>query len=239
MDFAWYRMAASNLGFISLLNLQLQRRLKRPMLSLRAKTLRYPVLARKGTSDLSVFHQIFTEREYRCLDEVASPSLIIDCGANVGYASAYFLSRYRTASVIAVEPEPDNFTMLLRNVAPYGARCRAVQAAVWWRNESLKLVKQKDGGGEWGCAVEPGSEDVRAVSIPELANGRRVSILKIDIEGAEKEVFRHQVGWLDQVDNIVIELHGDECKNSFLSALGGRHYEISTCGELTCCISRS
>jgi hypothetical protein len=35
----------------------------------------------------------------------------------------------------------------------------------------------------------------------------RVGILKVDIEGAEKEVFSGAASWIDRVDGIIIELH--------------------------------
>src|SRR5437867_4128173 len=46
-----------------------------------------PVYARHGTSDILAFSQVFAERQYSCIDDVAEPKLIIDCGANVGYSS--------------------------------------------------------------------------------------------------------------------------------------------------------
>jgi hypothetical protein len=49
--------------------------------------------ARTRSSDLHVFSQIFVEREYECLN-LFDGDLILDLGANVGYSSAYFLSRY-------------------------------------------------------------------------------------------------------------------------------------------------
>jgi hypothetical protein len=53
-----------------------------------------------GSSDLHVFRQIFVEREYGCLDDLADVRLIIDCGANAGYSSGSFChgSRRRTSS---------------------------------------------------------------------------------------------------------------------------------------------
>ena len=63
----------------------------------------------------------------------------------------------------------------------------------------------------------------------------RISILKIDIEGAEMQLFGHDTDWLDSVDNIVIELHGDACRDLFLQVIRPRLSNFSTFGELTVC----
>jgi hypothetical protein len=52
---------------------------------------------------------------------------------------------------------------------------------------------------------------------------------------AELELFNHDASWLSRVDNIVIELHGEECRQTFLNAFRHRGFLISNCGELTCC----
>src|SRR4051794_1732111 len=101
-----------SLGFVStvLFKIQNQRlRLggRRPVLY-RAKYANFPLYCRPNTTDHAVFRQIFVDREYRCLDEVKDAQLIIDCGANVGYSSAFFLSRFPKSHLVAVEPDPEN-----------------------------------------------------------------------------------------------------------------------------------
>src|SRR4051812_37718019 len=62
----------------------------------------HPLYFRSGTTDFYVIHQIFVQREYSCFDDLKDPGLILDCGANGGYSSAYFLSRFPGSTVIAV-----------------------------------------------------------------------------------------------------------------------------------------
>ena len=104
----WYRTAVKNLGLPSLLRRQIQKRFGTQPIRLTSKLLMHPVYARAGTSDHQVFDQIFIEREYRCLDGLKNPQFILDCGANVGYSSAYFLSRFPDSFVVAVEPDALN-----------------------------------------------------------------------------------------------------------------------------------
>jgi hypothetical protein len=35
----------------------------------------------------------------------------------------------------------------------------------------------------------------------------KIDILKIDIEGSEKEVFNNCISWIDNVNSIIVELH--------------------------------
>jgi FkbM family methyltransferase len=236
----FHKTAYRSLGLLPYLFLAYQKRVRhdRPF-KLYSKRLNFPVKARPNTSDLSVFHQIVVFDEYRCISDLRSPELIIDLGANVGYSSAYFLSCFENCRVIAVEPDPGNFSELRNNLLPYQGRARAIQAAVWPRSEPLSLKTPKL-GEEWGVSVEPSPNGmVKTISVPELieiGGLPRVSLLKIDIEGAETDLFLSDTKWLDQIDNIVIELHGDEAKNAFFSKLDKYRFVISTCDELTVCL---
>lgn len=214
------------------------------MAALESRHCSTPLYARGGTSDLSVFYQIFVEREYACLDDARGVKFIVDCGANVGYSSAYLLNRFPEARLIAVEPDADNFRMLEINLAPYRERCTLIQSGVWSCATGLVVSPVRQGSGdEWGITVRqclPGEAAmVDAVDLGSLlrdSGEARISILKIDIEGSEREVFASNVdGWIDRFDNLVIELHGDECETAVRRALRGQPIDYSTSGELTVC----
>jgi len=219
-----------------------------PQLTIRIRTpdAQYPLLCRLGTSDLATLDQIFGEREYSCFDDLKELDLIIDCGANVGYASAYFLSHFPSARVVAVEPDLENLEMLKKNLSPYSGRFSIVRAGIWSKNVGLRVARVARVKGvmaSWAITVrevEPGeSADIQAVTIMELlrqGNAARIALLKIDIEGAEAAVFSVDCEpWLSLVDNMSIELHGNECRTIFLKAIARQNFEISKAGELTIC----
>ena len=205
---------------------------------------RHGLWCRPGTSDLDVFRQIFLEREYSCLDRVENVGLVIDCGANVGYSSAYFLSRFPGCQVIAVEPDAGNFAAAQRNLAPYGNRVRLIRSGIWPRTAGLKIneTPYRD-GREWAVQVREAAAnetpDMTAVDIGSLlaqSGSRSISILKIDIEAAERYVFaENYASWLAAAENLVIELHDQECRQVFFRAIRGMALKVSQCGELTVC----
>lgn len=69
-------------------------------------------------------------------------------------------------------------------------------------------------------------------SLLQLSGHDRISILKVDIEGAEKVIFaRNYETWIDKCDAILIELHDNECKDVFYKAIEGRGFQISKCAD--------
>jgi len=252
LDFSRFRQS---LGFSSPLRFRYQIFRCRSLnvvnpFTLTSKRAKYPLNCRPKTSDLDVFRQIFIELEYSCLDNLADVQLVIDCGANVGYSAAYFLTRFPFCKIIAIEPDPDNFRMLRWNLAPYRDRVRMLQTAVWSHPANLVLSETKYRSGR-ACTrqvreCEPDEvPSMVAVDLGTLlreSGQKRASILKIDIEGAEAVVFSENYeSWIKAVDNIVIELHEDSplgaSSSVFFKAISGRSFEISRCGELTVCNS--
>jgi FkbM family methyltransferase len=205
----------------------------------------HPVLMRTRTSDREVLGQVFIQREYEAL-RLNQPKMILDLGANVGYSSAYFLSRYPTASVLAIEPDHGNYAVCCQNLEPYGSRAKVVHGAAW--SERSKLVVDRGtwrDGREWTAQVRlakegnVSSESVDGydmLSLVGLSGATEIDLLKIDIEKSELELFsRNTESWLPRIRNLCIELHGPDCEAIFFRALADYFYDLSQTGELTVC----
>lgn len=212
------------------------------ILQFKPKGTQYPIALRGGrSSDIAVFRQVFMEDAYRPLRTASAVRCILDLGANIGLASIYFLNHFPDARVLAVEPDPENYTLCARNLAPYGDRARVLLGAVWTRVAKLALSRAGD-GRSWAITVtEPEEEPatVQCWDIPTLLSTARfeeVDLLKIDIEGSERVLFEHSCeGWLPSVRNLSIELHGKSCEESFFDAMSDFDYEIDHSGELLVC----
>ena len=204
----------------------------------------HPLLCRPSSSDPEVFRDVFRKQAFACLNDVSEARLAIDCGANVGYVSAWLLSRFPKCKVIAVEPDPGNFAILSQNLAPYGDRATCIQAAVWPRPAALRISEApyRD-GREWAVQIRECRDgerpDVQAIDIGTLladSGETSISILKIDIEAGERFLFADNYqSWIGRVDKLVIELHDDECTRIFQKAIDGLPLDVTRCGELTVC----
>jgi len=209
------------------------------------RQVQYALTARlRGSSDLSVFSLIFIQQEYSCLRGLRDVSLILDLGANVGYSSAYFLNCFPNARVLAVEPDERNVEICSLNLKPYGDRALLLHGAVWSECTKLSLSRGTYGDGrEWATQVVESSggregdlESWDVDTLINMAGGRDVDLLKVDIEGAELAVFGEtSEKWLPRVHGICIELHGPECRDMFFKSLEKFDYELQSSGELTIC----
>jgi FkbM family methyltransferase len=201
-----------------------------------------PPTLRAGSSDRTVFNQVFVYEGYDLFGPEFAPEFIVDAGANIGFASVYFLSRYPAARVVAIEPDPGNFEMLVQNTSCLGERVLCLNSGLWPFCTGLKVVRGEFADGrEWTFQVRP----VRSGETPDLdgmdletvlkkAGFPRVDLLKMDIERSEREVFGHgPLPWLDCVRVIAVELHDSECEKVFWHAIQGRKYTSRHSGETT------
>jgi FkbM family methyltransferase len=212
--------------------------------SVQARGYPHPFTLRPHGSDPAVFRQVIRERGYDVLPPDREPAFIVDCGANVGFSSVFFLERYPNCRLVAVEPDPANFAVLERNLAAYGDRAKALNTGVWSHPARLKLSDDvfRD-GREWARMVRecrPGeATQFTATDIGTIlreSGEPRIGLLKIDVEKSEREIFaRNYEGWLDKVDAIAIELHDDECESIFHAAVKQSNvpFEFRRVGELT------
>ncbi len=174
-----------------------------------------PLWCRPGSSDLGALWEVFGNKDYTIPRRfLRNPRTILDLGANVGYAAAFFAHRYPNARIVAVEPDAENLKMARRNAISVrcGDRCRFVRGAAWNRETVVHLHHE---GPAYAYHVEqqaaPGRIPVRAFSVPALlrqAGMTHVDLMKVDIEGAERQVFATAGEWARNVSCIICELHG-------------------------------
>jgi FkbM family methyltransferase len=200
-------------------------------MSVRPKGIRSRVFLRPNTTDTSTYRQNLVAHEYD-FNLPFEPRTILDAGANIGMASVYFANRYPSAMIVAIEPEPSNFRMLEKNVAAYPF-ITAIRAALWPSEGQVSVVAPSgmDGSyGHWGFSVSEGTGTpaMTVLAIMRRVTVDRIDLLKIDIEGAELELFSGDCEWLKHVRCVMIETHDrfrPGCAQAVHSVLGAPQIE--------------
>jgi len=178
--------------------------------------IQHPLYARAGTPDATeITHSVIREAYGKYLP-AGEVRFVVDAGAYIGDATAWYLSKFPASRVVALEPNPESFAMLQRNCAPYGSRVRMMNGALWFEDGNLDLVfdpstptgnsvAQRETGANTKCA---------AFSLPtilEQSGADEIDILKVDIEGAELELFsKNPDPWLSRTRYITMEIHSTE-----------------------------
>jgi FkbM family methyltransferase len=236
-------------GFVAAVGILVRRslRLKQPV-TVRADG--HCIYIRPTDSDLFVASQIFGWREYdigikprKALNSLAAIwrkqgdiPVIVDAGANVGYSALYLADSFPDALVLAVEPDGATLDALKRNCAG-SERIIPVHAALWSHEKGVSL-RSAAALGSWARSVEEGGStpsrrlDLLLADIPRA----RVLLIKLDIEGAEREVCSSAQESIRIAPCIMIEPHdfmfpGAGCLTPLYSAVAGRKMDTLLRGE--------
>lgn len=140
-------------------------------------------------SELDVLDGVFLQQDYD-VSLAHRPTTIMDLGSNAGATIHYFRARYPEAKIIGLEPDPDTFSRLRRNVGGM-ANVTVRQEAVAARDGEAILAPSPL---SWASALRSASGPgvrVRTRNLDSLMNELgldSIDVLKIDVEGAEHEV---------------------------------------------------
>ncbi len=170
----------------------------------------------------------------------------IDIGAFLGWhtVTAYKILRKRKVfRIVAVEPDPNNYRQLEKNIGGFGGIQLVNEAVFVSDGEEIDFHVEKVSGGMSGsvfpteCHVKDGYLSgerirVRTVRLDTLIKRfglERVDLIKMDIEGAEYPVLTDPSLDLSRVENIVVEVHyryGSRESQEIIRALAKHGFKI-------------
>jgi FkbM family methyltransferase len=193
-----------------------------------------PFFIRKGTSDFFVFTSIFAFNEFKLSGVDKKIKTIVDLGANNGASARFFSQKFPEATIYALEPDTDNFEILRKNVQ--GIRnIKPLNLAIWGKDGIVSLVSSK--ADAWAKRFGESPAGIRSITMPSLLEEfqiDKVDLLKIDIEGAEVEIFENGTDWIFKVDHIACELHdsiNNKCSQLFYESVVKRRFVQRIMGE--------
>jgi FkbM family methyltransferase len=215
------------------------------------------IFVRPNTSDTEVVGQIFVDKafdisrlkrigELKAFLSKARQSgkrpLIIDAGANIGLTSIYFSAQCQDALIVAIEPEPSNFALLFNNVR--GLQVLPIPCALAATPHTAIVVDT--GEGFWAfrtkeaVSADNSQYTVDCVTVNEIYSAHEEEafpfIVKVDIEGGEKELFEKNIEWVQKTPVIIVELHDwmlprQKVALPFLNAISGLDRDFVHFGE--------
>lgn len=209
-------------------------------------------LRKNPSSDMEVFKQIFLLKEYlpvvnayneNFCNEIDYCMNIIDAGANIGLTSLFFVESFNSPNIISIEPEIENFRVLEFNLNNL-KNCKIVKinGALWSSNCKISIINDFRDQSNWSFRVEENdsTDTIRAYSVNQIIadnNFEVIDILKIDIEGSEKQVFTSPSSNLDFLNStkcIVVEIHDEfDCREEIYDILVEYGFVLHNEAELT------
>jgi FkbM family methyltransferase len=199
-------------------------------------------------SDVFVFKQILVEKEFEEVLKLFEqtfghrPYFIVDAGSNIGCTSIYFLTFNAKAKILAIEPSSANIRLAEQNATDnnFAKNVMFIQKALWFRNEKLAISDKFRDGLDWSIMTTPSEGgEINSVTPHETftyLQSTVVDLFKIDIEGSEAALFSLEadLGWLDNVKMITVEIHHEVSKDEIIvERMAQRGFRVVKHAELT------
>jgi FkbM family methyltransferase len=204
-------------------------------------------------SDYNVFKQIFNHKEFEVVLKMISLNkksnkeiIIIDAGANVGYTSLFFNHFLDSSKVFGIEPSKENCEIYNLNARDFN-NIKTYQKALCEKiNVSFNLNSDFRDGKDWSISTKENQNGaIQGVTIQEIIDENNldyISLLKIDIEGAERFIFKKEnnLDYLKITEIIAIEIHDEfEIRESINEILIENNFYLLESGELTIGINKN
>jgi len=197
----------------------------------------HSVLLRRGSHDLKVALSTLGG-EFDVLKSHMPQDfsgLILDAGGYIGTAALALSDMFPNAIIVSIEPDSSNFKLAQKNTSSVG-NITVLHAALVASDGPSEITLYDRGTGDWGFTIikNPADrtatkmEQVKTITIEAVLkrfNFESVSIVKLDIEGAELQLFQSP-SWLDSVEILIVELHErivPGCEAAFHAATQGRN----------------
>ena len=181
--------------------------------SLRFREMPHATLAlRPGTEDDSLAKDALFRRHHLPPQSIPPDALhrIWDLGANVGLTMAHMATLFPAAHILGVELDADNAALCRHNVSAWPDRCELVHAGVWMSDGTVSYTRDPDRPQSFHIASVQASASAPSISLNRLlqqCGWEQVDYVKMDIEGAEREVLKHNTEWAARVRSIKVEVH--------------------------------
>jgi FkbM family methyltransferase len=148
----------------------------------------------RNHESLKTVFSIFVREDYKTSSDLQT---FIDIGSNIGVSAVYFLSRNRKNRIVCVEPDPDNISVLMKNLTQFSGRYFCIPKACS-AEKNGEIIFYLSNDGKYNSLLHGSNVQseitVKAAPISEIFKEATHNFpskkftVKLDIEGTEKEV---------------------------------------------------
>lgn len=188
----------------------------------------YRLKIRTNSTDFYAFVNVWIVEEYKKDGfEINKDDTIIDIGGHIGIFSIYAAQFCKDGQILSFEPVYSNFKMLKENLALNDlVNVRAFNVAVTSNKNKVKIFHNKDQAAHTIYGKGDEYTEMDSTSLKDILDSNHIqkcSLLKIDCEGAEYEIFASVTDeYFDRIDRICMEYHPIENWDKLLSELISR-----------------
>jgi FkbM family methyltransferase len=172
-------------------------------------------------------HFIFGRNDiYYVIDEIKKAhkddeytKVIFDIGASIGDKSLTFLKEFPNSILYAFEPQQTSFSILQKRMKIHGNRIRCFNYGFYNKTKKtqIMLYSYRDASSiipiknymKINGINQKGIETIEVRRLDDVCkeiNISNIGLIKIDVEGVEKEVFEGGLETLKKVDNVYVEI---------------------------------
>lgn len=167
------------------------------------------------------FKEIYIDECYD-MDDNVEPTILVDCGANVGMCSVYWAQKFPRAKIFAIEADPKIADLLKENLRINDIQnVTVINKAAWIKEGHIQFSLGSVDGGAINQTSSQGLVTLECFALGAWLNEfTSIDYLKIDIEGAETEIFNYlPTGSLGHVERIFIEYHQPKNEKSTIGKI--------------------
>ncbi len=189
-----------------------------------SKLYRYDTVKRLKSKLRPLKHALFGKSGiYQALDivkdlkakEGGQVLTVFDVGAAVGDTTETFLISFPQATVYCFEPLPSSYARLLKRLSRYGSRVKSFNFALFNKNSEEEFYEETDAdGSSFSPPLNDSSNQKKVIkvtsrtldSVVKDLGITKIDFMKIDVEGAEKEVLQGGKNTLKITANVFVEI---------------------------------
>jgi FkbM family methyltransferase len=181
---------------------------------------------RDNFGDITNLVNLFHKQTYR-LRVVEQEGVILDVGANIGLAAAWFAWHNPGRTIYCFEPLAENAGLIARNCP--GARVEQVALGARPGRVMLRVDRDNVMASRIPCRWETRGVEFEVVTLDQFAEAQSlgaIALLKIDAEGMEGEILEGGQRTLKNTQQVIMETHGQRLHDQAIAQLRRAGLEI-------------